>query len=270
MMYFGFIGSTFGIYSDLSIRSNRCLGQIRYQMSMLHSEQHVALIREALKPLRKSIPKNKSIRTWSYVQFATVENGLPKVRTIVFRGFLNPRSSNTKSGSDSDSSAVNDNENLADGLVFCTDTRSRKVAALADNNKAEVAWYLPTTRDQFRISGDVSLIGGSGDVFNTVPERFKYRIQELMNERIGLWKRMNPPARAQFYWPGNPGEVLHPAWPGELSEKIAATAGDKDSDSDENPTIPDSFLLLILWPTSIDWLNLKTNHRFIDSQRVNP
>jgi pyridoxamine 5'-phosphate oxidase len=46
----------------------------------------------------------------------------------------------------------------SDALTFVTDRRSGKVAEAAANPAAEVAWYLPITREQYRISGRLDVI----------------------------------------------------------------------------------------------------------------
>jgi hypothetical protein len=46
----------------------------------------------------------------------------------------------------------------SDVLTFVTDRRSRKVAEVAANPAAEVCWYFPTSREQYRIAGELKVV----------------------------------------------------------------------------------------------------------------
>ena len=68
-----------------------------------------------------------------YLQLATLGlDGRVRNRSVVFRGF----------GPDSE-------------LLVLTDARSAKVDELAADPRAEVCWYLPVTREQFRLEVEV-------------------------------------------------------------------------------------------------------------------
>ncbi len=43
-------------------------------------------------------------------------------------------------------------------MLFCTDSRSEKVLELRSNARAEVSWYFPMTREQFRLRCRAHLI----------------------------------------------------------------------------------------------------------------
>jgi hypothetical protein len=78
-----------------------------------------------------------SLRETAYLQLATVDrNGLPRNRTLVFRGF----------GPDSE-------------ILLLTDRRSAKHGELQALPRAELAWYFPATREQFRLTVAVALHG---------------------------------------------------------------------------------------------------------------
>jgi len=80
-----------------------------------------------------------------YVQLGTVTaEGKPAVRTVVFRGFLQSRTS-------ADDSIYKGSKET---LTFITDTRSNK---MKESRHAEVCWYLSGTREQFRLSGQLEV-----------------------------------------------------------------------------------------------------------------
>jgi len=102
-----------------------------------------------------------------YVQLATIDpEGMPRNRTIVFRGFLHG----------------------TDTLQFVTDKRSRKVTDIQTKPYGEVCWYFPKTREQFRLFGSLILID------YTDPDR------------VAMWQELSSKAKAQFLWaePGMP------------------------------------------------------------------
>ena len=43
-------------------------------------------------------------------------------------------------------------------LIFCTDRRSRKVAEIRSRSDAELCWYFGAPREQFRLSGSLTLV----------------------------------------------------------------------------------------------------------------
>lgn len=102
-----------------------------------------------------------------YVQLATISpTGMPRNRTIVFRGFLRD----------------------TDALKFVTDKRSRKAEDIKTNAQGELCWYFPKTREQFRLAGSLNLIETEDP------------------DRVAMWQELSPKARAQFFWaePGTP------------------------------------------------------------------
>ena len=140
----------------------------------------------------------------------------PKNRTVVFRGWLEPVSQ----------------------LKFVTDIRSQKALdLLADNptsnhNWAEICWYFPKTREQFRVSGKLVLVTVNCDI-----DRYCKARQEA-------WQQISDAGRIQFDW-ATPGADL-------ISDLDAV-----------NPTQPDlqqpldNFCLLLLTPVAVDHLDLR-------------
>jgi len=209
--------------------------------------------------LQAAIKANRRERTATYVQIATVEKGYPRVRTVVYRGLF--EGSHSASGSEPAPQHA---------FLFCTDARSTKVAALEqDSTRAEIAWYLPVTREQYRLSGHITLVGASGVLKLAACESSSPAScagadeARLSRERAELWQRLSPGAKAQFFWAGRPGEPLSSGWPGEYSVKV------RDGKADA-PSAPPEFLLGLLWIERIDWLSLKRNERAIDGRPVNP
>lgn len=89
-----------------------------------------------------------------------------------------------------------------DDLTFVTDRRSSKVAEAAANPAAEVAWYFPNSREQYRIAGRLTIVDeGFSDA-------------RLLRARQAAWSRMSAAGRQQFVWP-------HPGLP-RIPDKVGA------------------------------------------------
>ncbi len=123
--------------------------------------------------LASALHRNRAKYHSRYFQLATVSpEGLPKNRTVVFRGFL-------------------ESTNI---IQIITDSRSEKVAQITHNPWGEICWYFTKTREQFRISGELLLV----DCNNSN--------SELIAARKAAWQKISDNARSQFIWP-NPGEA---------------------------------------------------------------
>ncbi|GLC37496.1 hypothetical protein PLESTB_001753700 [Pleodorina starrii] len=175
--------------------------------------------------IHKSLSKNKHLANSRYVQLATVrEDGRPANRTVVFRGFL----------SDDD-----------DSLTFVTDSRSRKVQEVAANPAAEVAWYFPQTREQYRIAGNLVIVdSASAD-------------SALQQARTRTWSAMSDGGRQQFGWPqpGRPRAAEDPeAW-------------NQPAPGSQDPPL-DTFCLVVLRVEEVEQLLLRSNERFRYSRDV--
>ena len=164
-------------------------------------------------PIARALHRNRSLPYARYAQLATVDpNHRPHNRTLVFRGWLEPSSQ----------------------LQFVADIRSTKALNLLAGAEpwAEVCWYFPTTREQFRLSGTLSLITAAC----TDTSHTKARQQ--------VWQQMSDAGRIQFDW-GTPGA--------DRSEDPAAF----------NPPQPDpqqpsaNFCLLLLATVAVIHLELR-------------
>lgn len=157
-----------------------------------------------------ALHRNRSLMYSRYVQLATIQrDNRPANRTVVFRGFLEDTNQ----------------------LKFITDIRSEKVAHIQQQPWAEVCWYFPNTREQFRITGSLSLV--SKDDPNPA----------LQQARITMWQELSAAARLQFAWP-------HPGKP------RAESAAFEPPQPDATEPLP-NFCLLLLDPVQVDHLELR-------------
>ena len=130
--------------------------------------------------LARSLHVNRSQAQSKYFQVATVSmDGLPKNRTMVFRGFV-PDSLN---------------------LLSVTDIRSDKVAdwKLSTPKKFEICWYFAGSREQYRVAGHVSLVSSEliKDAKIRKPERQPaYLSHKFLREQ---WQNLSAAAKAQFF-----------------------------------------------------------------------
>jgi len=119
-------------------------------------------------PIARALHRNRSLAYARYVQLATVDaSHRPENRTMVFRGWLDPLSQ----------------------LKFVTDIRSTKAMNLlaGASDWAEVCWYFPKTREQFRLSGTLTLIAADATTSHH-------------KARQEAWQQMSDAGRVQFAW----------------------------------------------------------------------
>jgi pyridoxamine 5'-phosphate oxidase len=168
-------------------------------------------------PIARALHRNRSLPQSRYLQLATIDaHQRPRNRTLVFRGWLEPDSQ----------------------LKFVTDLRSSKAIQLAARSHpptpqfAEACWYFPKTREQFRVSGTLTLIAPGSEI-----DWHQQALQEA-------WQQMSASARHQFDW-ATPGADISP------------------NPETFTPPIPDAiapsvnFGLLLLKPIAIDHLELR-------------
>ncbi len=170
-----------------------------------------------LPPWRSSVARalhrNRSLPNARYVQLATVDrNNRPKNRTIVFRGWLEPDSQ----------------------LKFVTDLRSQKAIDLRSglSDWAEICWYFPKTREQFRLSGQMRLVTVNSDT-----DRYCKARQEA-------WQQLSDSGRIQFDW----------AMPG--AQRSADSQAFNPPQPDARQPL-DNFCLLLLNPIAVEHLELR-------------
>lgn len=165
-------------------------------------------------PLARALHRNRALAYARYGQLATVGlNGRPANRTVVFRGF--------RAG--------------GNGLLFVCDRRSQKLPELQRSPWAELCWYFPKTREQFRLGGRVAIAGAGvvGTGGGALGE----------GDRQTAWQSLSDAARESFYWP-TPGAARSD--PAVFFNLVP------------DPEVPpDSFVLLVLEPDQVDHLELR-------------
>lgn len=160
-------------------------------------------------PLARALHRNRSLPSARYLQLATVRpDRRPGNRTVVFRGFL-------------------DDTNQ---LKIVTDARSAKADQIDHCAWGEACWYFSTTREQFRLSGTLTLVRETCSDSN------------LLQARQRSWQELSDAARAQFTWP-------HPG-------KLKDDAGFNAPSPDPNIPLP-HYCLLLLDPLQVDHLELR-------------
>lgn len=159
-------------------------------------------------PLNHALEHNPH-STARYLQLATVQaNNRPANRTVVFRGFYAD----------------------TDQLKFVIDIRSQKVEEIKHQPWAEACWYFLETREQFRISGSLTLVTAD------------YPDLALQQARQTTWQELSDATRIQYIWtdPGKP------------------RADDAVKRSPPDPGTPLlNFCLLLLEPVHVDHLELR-------------
>jgi pyridoxamine 5'-phosphate oxidase len=158
-------------------------------------------------PLARALHRNRSLIYARYLQLATVRlDGRPANRTVVFRGFR-PE---------------------GDRLVLISDDRSQKQAELRVQPWAEICWYFPKSREQFRISGQVEVVD---------------RLSADQSVRTQVWQGLSDNARGQF------------AWPNPRANRANSEAFSPQIVDIQQPL--DSFCVLLLKPVEVDQLELR-------------
>ncbi len=193
-------------------------------------------------PLSRALHRNRALAYARYGQLATVRaDGRPANRTVVFRGFLDQ-----PDGLD------------WNGLKFICDRRSAKVAELEANPWAELCWYFPKTREQFRLAGKVAIALDGQDTLGPVRQQ--------------TWEAISANAQTSFYWP-EPGQPR--------AEQAAFERQEQPVEANQSSLPPDDFVLLVLQPLEVDHLELRgepqnrwrysqTEERAWQSLEVNP
>jgi pyridoxamine 5'-phosphate oxidase len=215
--------------------------------------------------LETSMIACRPIRGSNYVQLATVQLGpaqaraaepslslvlaMPRVRTVVFRGFLEPLPSQSATVDEGTDANVSINYRMTT-MQFATDFRSEKVTEIQMNANAEVCWWIPSTKEQYRITGLIRPCLAAASQVGID----QYISGESDDEdREKLWQSMSPGARKTF-----------------LDDKRAPGMPFLDDDDDDveidvKVSAPDSFVLLKFEPSAVDYLNLKSNKRSIST-----
>lgn len=142
---------------------------------------------------------------------ATVDrSGAPRARTVVCR-------------------RVGDDGNV----LIVSDGRSEKNEQIKASPQAEVVFYLPTSREQFRVLGSAKLATASP------PDPL----------RLEIWQQLSPAARAMFFWPA----------PGARKIDGPEAFG---TEADPAAAAPPNFEVIIIRPRRVEHLQLAVHpHR---------
>jgi hypothetical protein len=240
-----------------------------------------------------SIAKSRKIRGSNYVQLSTIDIAAmePRCRTVVFRGFLksvpnyevfNVLLTTTAVDHATALPMQNDNnDNYSKYYGDCvmkmiTDKRSNKVHETASqlsetistttkqNDVAEMVWWFAKSSEQYRVRGKLHFIGSSDATIATKQQEGGGETEKKNDyftiERKQQWGNLSDMAREQFYW-NNPG-LEYDGQPSNVPQ------GGRDVDGTILPP-PDNFLLMLLYPTRVDYLRLTDNYHQIDEWRKN-
>lgn len=192
--------------------------------------------------------------------FATVDsNGLPKVRTCIYRGFIF-------------------NDKKTNVITFTTDIRMDKFEHLQANPKFEACFWFPATNEQFRISGDAKILtlnntttfsqdlekyplispnilkqySSSLDLSsheNSVATSSKPSPQEWESELKTKWGELSRHLKSSFRKP-EPGSDLTPEKQKLLDSISRGVDGSNEIDGTKN------FSLVLLLADKVDYVNL--------------
>jgi len=164
--------------------------------------------------LLQSLEKNSKLSFSKFFQLATVKpDGKPANRTVVYRGF------------DSESERI----------LFTTDTRTKKMDDFKKQPWAEICWYFTDTREQYRLSGKISVIDANAE-------------DKAQRTRQENWEDMSTSLRA---WFGGPPPGAH-----RSEEK----AFEKEPPAASDPPVP-SFAVVQMDVREVDYVDLVSNKR---------
>lgn len=121
--------------------------------------------------LTRSLHQTRSEPESRYFQLATVDaNGLPQVRTVVYRG-IDPETG---------------------AITVISDSRTPKIKELAGNLHAAICWYFAKSREQYRLNVTAHVV----------------TVDEDENRCQLAWESLSLAARQQFLW-GEPKSKRH-------------------------------------------------------------
>lgn len=175
-----------------------------------------------------ALHRNRSDRGVRFLQLATVDlHNHPRNRTVVFRGFVDNRST----------------------IMLAVDSRSEKLEQLEHNPHAAICWYFSKTREQFRLTGHIAIVSEHGVVApSNTPEPLESDNLASDNwqrkARLQLWGQLSDSAKLLWYWPQPKGD----------RDSSDAFLQQPPADS-LHP--PDTFVLLLFDASEVDRLELK-------------
>ncbi|KAI9003703.1 pyridoxamine 5'-phosphate oxidase-domain-containing protein [Gaertneriomyces semiglobifer] len=200
------------------------------------------------KLLEEGLEKSKGYATANWPTLATLTRdpqsgqAKPAARIIAFRGFT----------SDCNLPYF---QTHGDWLVFTTDARSAKIRDLLDSDGcAELCWYLPEPREQYRLTGTMHVVLPSADPTVSAATSAGPEWEEL---RMHHFRQISSHTRAQFTWPSPkvPSVVPREAWTAGLTlhAEEGKDAGAQYKSMEDALT---NFALLVFETRSVDRLEL--------------
>lgn len=115
-------------------------------------------------------------------------------------------------------------------LYVASDARSEKNEQLRGSPQAEVVFWLPGLREQFRVLGSARIVGLTPDD----------------PARAELWREMSDSARALFFWPSPGAKRVDP--PEAFPQAVPASAD-----------VPANFEVIVVRPRRVEHLNLNVH-----------
>ena len=136
-------------------------------------------------------------------------------------------------------------------MKMITDGRSAKAAQIAANPACEMVWWFAKSSEQYRIEGELQLVGADGG-----------GSAALAAARKQQWGELSDPAREQFFW-GAPGPFA-----GADGDAAILPKGGRDAETGKVLEAPSSFNLMLLRPTRVHYLRLTDNFAQLDQLAV--
>jgi len=223
--------------------------------------------------ISKSMKENKDSISYA---FSTIENGEPRCRFVVHRGFVNER---RKEGDPSENDASE--EFTSNVLLTSTDARGPKAEQLraleGKGCPCEIAWWLEPVKMQFRIKGHAFLFGPSNNdnfpskrLSPSHPSKSSSSSSfSWEDERVRIYDKHSPTLKASFLRP-TPGTPMHKVdgggakledYPQEL----------KEDQKDEMKKALERFAIIAIDPWQVDAADLGSmpNRRIIYTKKDN-
>lgn len=179
-----------------------------------------------------TLSKHPSSSTYS---LATVEDKIPRVRTVVHRAFFSQ-------------------DTPAPLLVSTTDIRTPKSAQIVDNWNAEICWWIAPTQEQWRVTGNALLVPHPKHTARVGPGELPPGY-DWTAERKSTFNTVSGHIRASFCRPV-PGSPLEPGT--KFPETLPPLGEWKtDIEREQVETAFENFALLVICPLEVDFVELK-------------
>jgi PPOX class probable FMN-dependent enzyme len=213
--------------------------------------------------LVRSLHLHRSKPEAKYFQAASVdENMLPRLRTMVFRDFLEGTHS----------------------FLAITDSRSEKVEHWKRSPETELHWYFAKSREQYRFRCKVGLVQLPQNNLADISGVLNMSEQSAKDCLLNTWEKLSDSAKKSFSAP-SPKSKLNTELPEDIREYGIERKGSSNDTNAPEATkdklvVSDYFTLVVFEPYASDYLDLKTrphtrqisnlNESHWQAQSVNP